>query len=569
MKLVIRKFIATLLLSATISTLAQEAEINAELAQSCQTLVAEEQLSFDFSRQQRELVPQSLPANAEVGNLQFKRLPIFNPHDPKENNWLFLGFNRLHVETKEQTLSQQLLIQPGDPYQPRLIEESERLLRKNTYLYDAQVFPHRICGNAVDLWVLTRDVWTLTPGISLGRAGGVNTSGLSLSDSNLMGWGKRVGVARRDGVDRKGWQIEYRDPNVLGSRWTLDLLYADNDDGRLEKYSLQRPFYALDTRWRFGLNVLQDERVDKLYERGDSVSEFRTTENQYQISGGYSPGLERGKTIRYGLGFEWYESQYEPEPGEVVPDPFPENRTVNQLWFSHEVIKERFAKTNNLNQIYRTEDINLGPQWRLKLGWADEAWGSDRDRLLYDLNYENAWQISGTDLLLYELELNGGWDTEQDASDDIQLDTRLRYYHESDPNSGTFAELSLGYIRNPAGREQLLLGGEENLRGYPLRYQHGDRRFLLTLEKRYYSQKHWWRLFRSGAAVFLDVGRAWFPGESSGDATGVLSNVGFGLRFASSRAETRRILHVDVAFPLRRPDDVDSVQILFKGKQEF
>ena len=132
-----------------------------------------------------------------------------------------------------------------------------------------------------------------------------------------------------------------------------------------------------------------------------------------------------------------------------------------------------------------------------------------------------------------------------------------------------YLALDLDYTRNLPTNKQLLLGGEENLRGYPLRYQDGDRRFLLTLERRYYFDTHWYRLFRTGAALFVDVGRAWFPGEENKGATGVLSDVGFGLRFASSRAEKNRTLHVDIAFPLEKQDDIDSVQFLVTGKAGF
>ena len=59
---------------------------------------------------------------------------------------------------------------------------------------------------------------------------------------------------------------------------------------------------------------------------------------------------------------------------------------------------------------------------------------------------------------------------------------------------------------------QLLLGGDNGLRGYPLRFQTGDRRFLLTLEQRFYHPRQFLRLFYAGAAVFFDAGRAWEDG---------------------------------------------------------
>ncbi len=54
---------------------------------------------------------------------------------------------------------------------------------------------------------------------------------------------------------------------------------------------------------------------------------------------------------------------------------------------------------------------------------------------------------------------------------------------------------------------QVLLGGDNGLRGYPLRYQAGERRAILNVEQRFFTDWYPWRLFRVGYAVFVDVGR--------------------------------------------------------------
>src|SRR4029453_7544016 len=56
---------------------------------------------------------------------------------------------------------------------------------------------------------------------------------------------------------------------------------------------------------------------------------------------------------------------------------------------------------------------------------------------------------------------------------------------------------------------QLLLGGDNGLRGYPLRYQAGDALALFTLEQRFYTDWQPLKLVNVGAAVFFDAGRAW------------------------------------------------------------
>src|SRR6516162_7815429 len=49
---------------------------------------------------------------------------------------------------------------PGDRYNRRLIDESERILRADGYFYDAWIREISYHDKQVDLRVTTRDVWT-------------------------------------------------------------------------------------------------------------------------------------------------------------------------------------------------------------------------------------------------------------------------------------------------------------------------------------------------------------------------------------------------------------------------
>jgi hemolysin activation/secretion protein len=113
------------------------------------------------------------------------------------------------------------------------------------------------------------------------------------------------------------------------------------------------------------------------------------------------------------------------------------------------------------------------------------------------------------------------------------------------------------------------LGGDSGLRGYPLRYQTGTSRALLTLEQRLYTEWFPWRLFYVGGAVFFDVGRTWGRGAVGEESRGLLKDVGIGLRLGNARGAFGSVLHFDVAFPLDRTPDIDSVQFLVGTKQSF
>ena len=52
-------------------------------------------------------------------------------------------------------VERKLLFAPGDPYDPRLLNETARYLRSQKYLYDASVKPIRYRGNRVDVTATT------------------------------------------------------------------------------------------------------------------------------------------------------------------------------------------------------------------------------------------------------------------------------------------------------------------------------------------------------------------------------------------------------------------------------
>ena len=116
---------------------------------------------------------------------------------------------------------------------------------------------------------------------------------------------------------------------------------------------------------------------------------------------------------------------------------------------------------------------------------------------------------------------------------------------------------------------QLLLGGDNGLRGYPLRYESGTSRGLLTVEQRVFTDWYPFRLARVGAAVFTDVGRTWGSGVIGNSDPGILSDVGFGLRLGNTRSGLGNVLHIDFAFPLGNTAGIQGFQFLVQTFQSF
>ena len=124
------------------------------------------------------------------------------------------------------------------------------------------------------------------------------------------------------------------------------------------------------------------------------------------------------------------------------------------------------------------------------------------------------------------------------------------------------------YAKNLTADKQLVLGGETGLRGYPLNYQQGSRSALVNLEKRYYWEYDLLQLFKVGGALFFDAGKVTGKAQVNVDNS-LLKNIGMGLRLAPSRANAGIVLHLDIAAPINKEDNIDSVQWLFTVKNRF
>jgi hemolysin activation/secretion protein len=132
-----------------------------------------------------------------------------------------------------------------------------------------------------------------------------------------------------------------------------------------------------------------------------------------------------------------------------------------------------------------------------------------------------------------------------------------------------FLELSGEVGENLDAEQQILLGGDSGLRGYPLRYQSGEGRWLFTAEQRFFTNWYPFQLFNVGAAVFYDMGATWGRDPLGTPSQGLLRDVGFGLRLGNSRSALGNVLHLDVAFPLDGDSSIRNVQFLVETRKSF
>jgi len=209
------------------------------------------------------------------------------------------------------------------------------------------------------------------------------------------------------------------------------------------------------------------------------------------------------------------------------------------------------------------EDFNIGLDLSAQLGRSFYALGSTRQQWLYTTTIAKGADIGSRGLLRANAEFSGRYA----SAGEQQLSKVSADFFKRQPNNFTFyAAFSGAMVRNPDIPNPLTLGGDNDLRGYPLRYQSGNKSLLVNFEERLYTDWNPFRLLRVGAAVFYDGGRAWGGVTPNTAQPEWLNDVGFGLRFLTDRFSVGNVLHIDVAFPLNRAPGIDPVQLLVYTK---
>jgi outer membrane protein assembly factor BamA len=497
---------------------------------------------------------------------------IFATDTPEENKSFFRLANQLHIKTLEKTVAQQLLFQRGDIYAHKKLAESERLLRSRRYFYEVKIRPIAYRDGRVDIEVQTRDVWSLNPNFTLGRRGGANTVGIGIEELNLLGNGKFVAASVKSDVDRDTVLLAYQDPQLFGSWWALAAGYGRSNDGYARSLTLQQPFYALDTTWSAGARWRDEKRIERVYSLGVEAERYELLQRGGTLFMGWSRGQSDDWVHRISTGVTYTHDTVTKLSGSTTSaTTAPDATRLAYPWIGVQVLQDDFQTLQNFDQIGRTEDVNLGWQASVQLGTAAKSFGADRNVLLLVSALSRGVKLGERTITLFDATFNATFNAASKAQTDPSrentalLSTSARYYFRQSPQHLLFANLRVDAGTNTG----LTLGGDNGLRGYPLRYQTGQGRWLFSTEQRVFTDWYPFRLANVGAAVFFDMGRTWGKSPFAATQRGLLADAGFGLRLGNSRAGFANVIHIDLAFPIKPRDGISKVQFIIETKRSF
>jgi hypothetical protein len=472
------------------------------------------------------------------------RNDVFDTSNPKTRSWPYRWANALHIISKEDFIRSMLLFKEGDPYSASTAAESARILRQLGIMNPVEITARRV-GEGVEVMVETRDQWTLKFGAKLGIFGNRTDYRTDFEEENLLGWGKAVSVAYESDNERDSWSLGYFDPNVFNSRWRVKLLHADLSDGFTDEFVIDRPFYSLATPWTWGVSGLQQELVDHLYSKSESVVEgLHESENLSVWGGARLPG-NGVVTRRLVAGWEHRRHLYSnwawEETGE--PYPAPEDRLIDGPRISYQQIVDRFIVVEGFRAWAVQEDVAFGPNFGLSAVFSSPSFGGDRQRLLMAGRAHAAGQ-RGRWLVLGDTWFSG----RLEDGDAHNLVAGLQVGAAQLGKSGLQTRLLVEGSQRLDRDRQLTLGADLGLRGWDPDYFDGTGRAILNVQWRRLLMKDVLGLFSVGVVVFGDAGRTWNP-RVGPDTDGVRFDAGVGLLFDLSNLSRSTLLRVDAAIP--------------------
>ncbi|MEP6731822.1 MAG: BamA/TamA family outer membrane protein [bacterium] len=490
-----------------------------------------------------------------------------------------------HATTRPDIIRRFMLLDETQPCDELRRAESERILRAQPFIADADIFVIPNDHGGVDLEVRTSDEVSIVIGGSV-RARAPNVSFLLLGNANLAGQGVFLDGAWRTGDGlRDAFSGRVVDNQFLGHPWVFGADFERATLGGSWRLEGAQPFLTDLQRvaWRVRAGLHKEFFELRMPNR---ITPTLPSERKFFDVGGI---VRVGPPGRLGLLGASLTGEDEatgarlilPEDG-VLKDVGPTPRVysphriarVNLLWGVRNI---NYVRRQGLDALTATQDVPLGFQFGSQVGRSLTALGAREDDsfLAGDL-YLGLASASGRGILRIQGQGEGRRAAGGSQWDGVLTTGRITHYYQFSPVSlnQVIVEWSGGYRqRTPF---QLILGiPEGGVRGYEESALAGGQRVVARIEQRHLLGKAF-NLADVGTVLFADAGRLWAGDVPFGQTTPVKTSVGFSI-LAAVPMRSARMWRADFAFPLNsganarwtiKFTNVDRTQFVFREARD-
>lgn len=340
--------------------------------------------------------------------------------------------NKLHTNTREKTIRQNLFIKPNEKLNPYKLADNERFFRDQEFILDSRFVITPIeQTDSVDITLITRDVFSI--GFTVG--GSIPTAPrFKLYDANLDGRGQRVELTMLYDIDRTpktGFGASFKKTSFLGSFADLEIFYSELNTGISfgdeKEYttgvSLNRKLVSPYSRIAGGIHWSKNWSKN-LYSRPDSLFlDYTYTLADFWI--GYNFGVKKKiqDRNRSFLGVRAFDGYFSNTPDQ---EDFFRSKSYNNtsgILTALTFYKTDFLKTQYVYGFGRTEDVPYGYSVTSTLGYVRRL-NVSRPYAAIHLNFKDAFK-SGD---FYSIDLNTSSYFRNSKLEDAVIYASLSYY---------------------------------------------------------------------------------------------------------------------------------------------
>ncbi len=526
-----------------------------------------------------------------ISSVQIETLDVFQLDEgaPLFLKWVLRGANSIHINTRESYIRSELLFREGDCLDPFVLDETARTLRSRPFIKWAELTQTSLQDGTEEVRVVVQDDWTLSFGLGLSFDEGINLEELLLRETNLLGRGMTVGVARAQSREVLETSVRFGTARLFGTSFSVAASGGETRAGSFFEQDLFRPFTS--ELSRVALRQSYSYREDYFpysATRAGSISHvllpYRwevfqlTSAVRFGEPGSLwmlGAGISR-EELSYPEGIEGLRSVADGDFGELLPagaDEFAEvqgqidplEATRLNLLFGFRSVT--FILREGLDAVLAPQDVQVGTEATLSLGPSLGFLAGDDDSEDVHARLDLSWsKAPGSWVLATDINIggrylrstspgSGGW---RDILSEVDAKAFLRV-GENRPHTllGRVSAARSWSMNRPF---QLTAGGREGVRGYSQDAFPGGRRLLFTLEDRVPVLES--GIADAGLVFFGDVGRVWGQDVPYGVNSGWRSSLGAGVRFnlPGGALETVR---ADFTLPLSGDRDTHGIYFRF------
>jgi hypothetical protein len=505
---------------------------------------------------------------ATIAAIDVRPQDVFDPSKKHEHHWLARAANAIHIATRPRVVEREILFKAGERVDARRIRETERNLRNLDFIREASIEPVIEQDGSITARVTTWDSWSLKLSGKYNEAGGNNAWNLKLHEVNLFGYGKGIEFAYAKDIERITRRLSYADPRVFGSRWSLDANIEDLSDGKARYLKVERPFFALETKW---YALATGSRLDSdlhLYDDGHLLFTAPSRVKEARFGGAWAYLVSGRRSFRLGLEYRMSQAAYDPVTtvrAGYLPEPDLQDRRFRGPVLLWSFVEDRFETFKNMRTMGFTEDFDLGWQVKAGLGYYARSFGSYEDATYLELQAEKSWRLGEPTLLVMESKSRAR--IQGDGWYDTVTDTHLALYNRSLPWQTLAAYAGVFGGTRPDPEDWIYIGGFDGLRGYPDHFRAGDRSWQASFEDRVITPWVLWGIAQIGFVAYVDAASIrQFPDSRWSP---VYADVGAGLRVGDLKSAFGKVWLFTIAAPLKREPGMDRYQFVFGNVIRF